>query len=93
MIGEDISFEIDLHPATLFVRTDPGQFDQALVNIVVNARDAMPRGGKLHIKTRNISLEPPLKNRFIRLVPGQYALLRIVDTGKGMDTSIPGRTF
>ncbi|MFT5377228.1 MAG: signal transduction histidine kinase [Candidatus Latescibacterota bacterium] len=93
MIGEDISFEIDLHPATLFVRTDPGQFDQALVNLVVNARDAMPRGGKLHIKTRNISLEQPLTNRFIRLIPGQYALLRIVDTGKGMDTSILGRIF
>jgi len=93
MIGEDIFFEIDLHPATLFVRTDSGQFNQVLVNLVVNARDAMPQGGNLRIETSNIALEQPLINRLVHLQPGDYALLRIVDTGKGMDADILGRIF
>ncbi len=93
MIGEDISFAITLQPSPLFVRTDSGQFDQVLVNLVVNARDAMPQGGNLRIETIAIALEQPLTNRLVHLMPGHYALLRVTDTGKGMDTNILSRIF
>lgn len=93
MIGEDICFEIARHPGALFVRTDSGQFDQVLVNLVVNARDAMPLGGNLRIETIDIELEQPLTNRFVHLTPGHYAQLRIIDTGKGMDAPMLNRIF
>jgi CheY-like chemotaxis protein len=93
MIGEDIHFEIDLQPGPHYIKTDPGQLDQVLVNLVVNARDAMPRGGRLRIETAAIALDQPLTNRFLKLEPGEYIRLRVTDSGSGITDKVLNRIF
>lgn len=93
MIGEDIRFEVDLQPGHHYVKTDPGQFDQVLVNLIVNARDAMPHGGRLRIETAVIALDRPLTNRFLNLEPGEYIRLRVADSGEGITDDVLNRIF
>ncbi|MCH2659844.1 ATP-binding protein, partial [bacterium] len=93
MIGEDIHLEIDLQPGLHCIQTDPGQLDQALVNLIANARDAMPDGGHLRIETAVLALDRPLANHFLDFAPGEYVRLRVADSGKGIDDDDLNRIF
>src|SRR3989454_2498977 len=93
LIGEDIKLDSDLAPDLAAVRADPGQLEQVLVNLAVNARDAMPDGGRLAIKTFNAEItgeHVPLPNP---IPPGRYAVLEVSDTGSGMSTETQARIF
>jgi PAS domain S-box-containing protein len=93
LIGEDIELVTDSDPALGRVKADPGQIEQVIMNLVVNARDAMPRGGTLTIKTADVELD----DEFTRSQPGAgigpHVLLEVSDTGIGMDKDIKNRIF
>src|SRR5438552_995962 len=93
LIGEDI--ELRTKPAALrgAVRADPGQPEQAIVNLVVNARDAMPKGGRLTIETADVELDRSYVAAHVPTQPGPYVLLAISDTGVGMDVATKARLF
>ena len=92
MIGSDIEFIQELSPETSRVRADPNQFQQVIMNLVVNARDAMPTGGKLTIATEAVELsEPPFGNAEIE--PGSFVRVDVADTGTGMDAEQLSRIF
>ncbi len=84
LIGEDVSLQTQLEPGLAPVFIDPGQFEQVLVNLAVNARDAMPTGGRLLIETANATLNADICERHPRLKPGPYVKLSVTDTGLGM---------
>jgi PAS domain S-box-containing protein len=84
IIGEDIHLQLRLYPQALIVRADPGMLDQVVMNLVVNARDAMPRGGELILETDREALEPGQVGAPVDLAPGPYAILRVADTGVGI---------
>jgi signal transduction histidine kinase/CheY-like chemotaxis protein len=85
LIGENLKLILKLDPAAGNLRTDPGHLDQILVNLVVNARDAMPDGGTLTIETGNVSFDEPYAIEHFDVTPGPYVLLAVSDTGVGMD--------
>ena len=85
LLGEHISVTLDLAPDLDMVNVDPGQIEQVLVNLAINARDAMPQGGQLTISTRHKPWESADKPTRLRIKPGEYAELSIADTGVGMD--------
>jgi signal transduction histidine kinase/ActR/RegA family two-component response regulator len=94
LIGEDIELVLynapTLHPA----RLDPVQAEQILLNLAINARDAMPNGGRLFIETKNVRLEKAyLGARPLSIPPGHYAMLAVSDNGLGMDDSVKTRIF
>ena len=93
MIGEDIDLVMvpDAHLGT--VRADSGQVEQVIMNLAVNARDAMPSGGKLTIETSNVALEEDYARFHAPLRPGQYVMLAISDTGAGMDAETQAHIF
>jgi len=93
MIGEDIDLVMVPGASLGAVRADPGQIDQVIMNLAVNARDAMPVGGKLTIETSNVSLDESFARTHAPLVPGDYVMLSISDTGVGMDTETQSRIF
>ncbi|MCX7866877.1 PAS domain S-box protein [Limisphaera sp. VF-2] len=93
IIGEDIQLQLRLHPRPLIVRADPGMLDQVVMNLVVNARDAMPQGGVLILETDLVRLEPGHPEAPADLVPGPYALLRVSDTGVGIPAEHLERIF
>ena len=93
MIGEDIDLVMVPGPALGAVRADPGQIDQVIMNLAVNARDAMPQGGKLTIETANVSLDESFARNHPPLGPGNYVMLSISDTGTGMDSETQARIF
>jgi two-component system cell cycle sensor histidine kinase/response regulator CckA len=93
LIGEDIELSVRLAPDLGRIKADPGQVQQAVVNLVVNAREAMPRGGKLTIETRNIEMDEGYARGFVGVEPGHYALLAVSDTGAGMDEETRARIF
>ncbi len=93
-IGEDIEFKTIFEPNLWAVKMDPGQIEQILMNLVVNARDAMPDGGKLTVKTANVELdEVYFQNHGVENMPGYYAMLAITDTGTGMDENTRNHIF
>jgi len=92
VIGEDIELIASLHPSLASVKADPGQIEQVLMNLAVNARDAMPHGGKLMMETANVEVGAELA-RDLDLVPGKYAVLRVTDTGHGMDAGTLAHIF
>jgi PAS domain S-box-containing protein len=93
LIGEDIRLTAKLDPAMQKIKADPGQVEQVLVNLVVNARDAMPQGGDLTIETTTIELDAEYTGKHIGFVPGKYVMLAVSDTGTGMDPPTLARIF
>ena len=93
MIGEDIDLVMVPGPALGAIRADPGQIDQVIMNIAVNARDAMPQGGKLTIETANVTLDENFARTHAPLTAGDYIMLAISDTGVGMDYETQLRIF
>jgi PAS domain S-box-containing protein len=93
LIGEDINLLLTLGPDAGRVNADPGQLEQVLMNLAVNARDAMPSGGTLRVETGRVQLAAPPPDRPDALPAGPYAVLRVMDTGVGMDAAIQARIF
>ncbi len=93
LIGEDIALATVLDPSLGPVSADPGQLGQVIMNLAVNARDAMPRGGKLTLKTVNVQLGSAAVGRQPGLRAGGYAVLSVSDTGVGMDPMTQARIF
>jgi PAS domain S-box-containing protein len=93
LIGEDIEFRTFLAPDAGAISVDPSQFDQILMNLVVNARDAIQSGGRLEIATRNVLLEAAPADVRIPIPPGRYVVTEVRDTGIGMDAETRSRLF
>jgi CheY-like chemotaxis protein len=93
LIGEDIRLSLVLDPAIGQVKADPGQIEQVVMNLAVNARDAMPDGGKLTIQTANAELDVAFARDHPGSVPGQYVMLAVTDTGTGMDPETQAQIF
>jgi two-component system cell cycle sensor histidine kinase/response regulator CckA len=93
VIGEDIELTTVTTPGLWSVRADPGGIEQVLVNLCVNARDAMPRGGKLTIETANVDLDASYTRGHPEARPGRHVLLAVSDTGCGMDEATRARVF
>jgi len=93
LIGEDIEFKISLDPSLGKIKADPTQIEQVLVNLVVNARDAMPDGGTLMVETSNEELDDEYARKHADAQPGLYSLITIRDTGVGMDRNVQARLF
>ena len=93
VLGEDISLVTKLEPNIGLVKADPGQLDQVLMNLAVNARDAMPNGGTLTIETADFHLDADEARRYGGVAPGRYIMLAVTDTGVGMDAETQARIF
>jgi PAS domain S-box-containing protein len=94
LLGEDVELKTVLASGLRRVKADPGQMEQVVMNLAVNSRDAMPRGGKLTIETVNVDLdEDYARGHEIRLQPGPYVMLGVSDTGKGMDKETQSLIF
>ncbi|MGH7521911.1 MAG: ATP-binding protein [Gemmatimonadales bacterium] len=93
LLGEDIDLRTTLAPDLGAVRADPGQLEQVIMNLAVNARDAMPEGGKLTIETANVSLDETYVAAHTVVVPGPYVMIAMSDTGVGMDDATRARVF
>src|SRR4029077_2198868 len=91
LIGEDIELRTALSAEVTAVRADPGQVEQAVVNLVVNARDAMPQGGRLTVETANVELDPRYAEAHVPTRPGPYVLLAAGYTGGGWDAPTKDR--
>ncbi len=93
VLPADIKVHTSLDPALGAVNADPGQLEQVLMNLIVNARDAMPMGGTLTIETMNFKLDAADRNGRADEVPGEYAMLAVSDTGSGMTKAVQARIF
>jgi PAS domain S-box-containing protein len=93
LIGEDVELVTELQPGLAHVTADPGQVEQVLMNLAVNARDAMPDGGRLVVRTSEAVLGEDEARRYSYVEPGDYVLLAVRDTGTGMDEQILAKVF
>ncbi|HXI98208.1 MAG TPA: PAS domain S-box protein [Gemmatimonadaceae bacterium] len=93
LIGEDVDLEISLDPGVATINADPGQLEQVLMNLVVNARDAMPTGGRLSISTENARLSADSVVGSLHAAVGDYVMLTVTDTGTGMTAEVQQRLF
>jgi CheY-like chemotaxis protein len=93
VLGEDVDLIMDLDPSLGQVTADPGQLEQVVLNMAVNARDAMPQGGQLTLETRHVDVDPTYAHQGIEPAPGSYEVLSIGDTGVGMDAATIARVF
>jgi hypothetical protein len=93
LLGEDVTIATGLAPDCGSVNADPGQLEQVLVNLAVNARDAMPNGGRLTVETKNVDLDGDYPTERITIPAGRYVMLAVIDTGTGMDAKTKARIF
>ena len=93
LIGEDIDVRTSLSAGLGRIKADPGHVEQVLMNLVVNARDAMPVGGVLTVETANVRLDEAYASRHLGAAPGQYVMLAVSDTGLGMSPQTQARIF
>jgi PAS domain S-box-containing protein len=93
LIGEDVELKTTLRSEISRVQLDPAQVEQVILNLAVNARDAMPQGGKLTIETANVDLDEEYASRHAGITPGCYVMLAVSDTGFGMDSETKSRVF
>ena len=93
LLGEDVQLGTQLDPNLWPVRADTSQLEQVIMNLAVNARDAMPRGGKLAIETHNVTLEAGHRSLRGPAKPGDYVLVTVADSGSGMDAATKARLF
>ncbi|MCB0169086.1 MAG: response regulator [Anaerolineae bacterium] len=93
LIGSDIILVSELGPQAATVKADQGQIEQVIMNLVINARDAMPTGGTLRISTETMALEKGATREWVDLEPGHYAVLTIQDSGIGMDQEVMNHIF
>jgi len=92
-IREDIQIVADPGPVDRYIRADEGQIEQVIMNLAVNAQDAMPSGGELTLRTRLVALDQTFTKEIHEMEPGNYVLLEVADTGVGMDEKIQQRIF
>jgi PAS domain S-box-containing protein len=93
LIGEDIKLNIALDQGLARVKVDPGQIEQVVMNLALNARDAMPKGGFLTIETANTEVEETYPQKIVPMSPGRYVMLAVSDTGSGMTAETQARIF
>jgi len=93
VLGEDVELIMDLDPSLGHVTADPGQLEQVIINMAVNARDAMPEGGQLTLETRHVDVDPTYARQRVEMAPGPYEVVSISDTGVGMDAATVARVF
>ncbi len=93
IIGEDIDLRVRLSQDPELARLDPTQVEQVIMNLVLNARDAMPQGGRLTIETRHVELDAEFTASHHGITPGSYVMLAVSDTGVGMDSATQARAF
>ncbi len=93
MIGEDVKLVITKSPERWNVKIDPNQFGQILMNLAVNARDAMPKGGTLAIKVNIEKVDQKMSYRHEQIMPGEYVIVSVSDTGKGMSEDVQEHLF
>ncbi len=94
LIGEDIQLKTDLDPVLVRVKADQGQIEQVILNLAVNARDAMPNGGELKLQTSNFHMDEEFVSRYpYPVLVGDYVLLTVTDNGVGMDAATRARVF
>jgi len=93
ILGEDVELAITLREEAGRIRADQGQLEQVIMNLSVNARDAMPQGGRLSIATENALITDAMRDNHPELKPGSYVALHVTDTGTGMDAATLSRIF
>ena len=93
LLREDVQLHCILRPETGAIRVDPGQLEQVIMNLGVNARDAMPNGGKLTIETGNVDIDVSYTQVHAAAKAGRYVMLAVTDTGTGMDAATQARIF
>ena len=93
LIGEHIEYSFTPDPKLASVKADPGQIEQVVLNLAANARDAMPRGGKLSVRTANVSIDEAEALKRPPMTPGRYIVLTVSDTGHGMDEATKAHIF
>ena len=93
LIGEDIDLFTITDPSLAMVKADPGQIDQVIMNLIVNARDAMTSKGKITIQTENVNLTEEDAQHYISFTPGDYVMLKVSDNGTGMNPETQSRIF
>jgi PAS domain S-box-containing protein len=93
LIGEDIEVRTELDPHLEAIKADPNQIEQVILNLCVNARDAMPEGGRITLETTNVDVDELLAGQHAPMKPGRYVRLAVSDTGTGMDKETLTRIF
>ncbi len=93
LIGENITLTLDLANAKCLIKADAGQVEQVIMNLVVNARDAMPKGGGISIKTENVELDEKYARMHMEVHPGPHVMISVTDTGSGIPPEVMSHIF